>query len=364
MDMGSYWQLPVRKQLLRLALITAPLLTIFRLAPVVVISQDQLLNLFKNDANPLQLLAIAGTFLTTSILIMWLTNIWLFTRELDSDSTPITATKRIQPYLWSFFIAFSMLIVPITLDHLLVEPLPFKRNDEVEYFFPFLGILANNAVILLIINLVLTRVSESRLSMTNMQLEVNHLMAQQAQLKHQLQPHFLFNALYTLQLLIGKEPDQAKDYLQRLSGFLRTSVQHARRNTATINEELKFCEDYLSLQKVRFGDGLQLEISSSELQEMPGELPIFTLQMLAENAIKHNAFDAEQPLRIRIVPTDDGQILVENNVRPKTYAAESDKGFGLPNLTERFRLLSQQEPRIVSLEMDQLFRVYVPILST
>ncbi len=362
--MGSYWQLPVRRQLLRLALITAPLLTIFRLAPMAVLTQDHFFELFLNDTDPLHLFAIAGTFLTGSIIIMWLTNIWLFTRGLDGESTAVTETKRAQPYLWSFLIAFSMLIVPITLDHFVDQPLPFKRDDEVEYLFPILGILANNAVILLIINLVLTRFNENRLSMTNMQLEVNNLMAQQAQLKHQLQPHFLFNALYTLQLLIGKEPEQAKGYLQRLSGFLRTSVQHARRNTASISEELKFCEDYLSLQKVRFGDGLQLEISSSELQGTPGELPIFTLQMLAENAIKHNAFDAEQPLRIRIVPTEDGQILVENNVRPKAYVADSDNGFGLPNLTERFRLLSQLEPRIVSVEMDALFRVYVPILST
>ena len=304
----------------------------------------------------------AAFMVTVTIFLLWLFNIWLFTKHIDEPKVVREQRKKVHLYIYSFLLAVAFLLPSVVIEYFFGPDIPVRRPNDLS-FYPLLGTVANNAVILLIVNLVLTRDSENRLALSNMQLEVNNLMAQQAQLKHQLQPHFLFNALYTLQLLIGKDADKAKRYLQRLSGFLRRSIQYARQDTISVKEELKFCEDYLALQQVRFGEGLTYALDIEEAQQQGGMLPIFTLQVLAENAIKHNAFDAEQPLHIEIKSCKNDRLLVENNLLPKKESFTTSNGFGLRNLSERYRLLSQQELTIESSEEDQLFRVYVPILS-
>lgn len=363
--MLKYWQQPIRKQLLRLALITSPLLAIFRLAPVAILSQEQIVEIASNEQHPALLLVFAGSFISLNVFLMWLVNIKLFTKDIETLRPARPQRALLRPYLLSFAFTVGLLLIPIAIDYFLDPIFPFKRDGEFNVYpvYPILGNLANNSIVLLIMHLVLTRDKENRLALSNMQLEVSNLMAQQAQLKHQLQPHFLFNALYTLQLLISKEPLQAKQYLQRLAGFLRSSIQHARQDTISIGQEVQFCENYLALQKVRFGDALSYEIGLSEGEKQQGELPIFTLQVLVENAIKHNAFDAEQPLHISIKSHEGDQLLVENNLLPKPTGFTTSNGFGLRNLGERFRLLSFPEPIVETSSEEMTYRVYVPFLA-
>ncbi|MEL6945917.1 MAG: histidine kinase, partial [Bacteroidota bacterium] len=159
-----------------------------------------------------------------------------------------------------------------------------------------------------------------------------------------------------------KQPQQAEEYLNRLSTFLRTSIQHAKENKLSIKEELDFCLDYLALQKVRFGEALQYEINLPKSVSAHAALPIFTLQSLAENAIKHNALSKTKPLYLSINYSEDGWICVQNNIIPKRHQEDST-GFGLENLKERFRLLQKTEPRIKISEDKQCFLVYLPTLS-
>ncbi len=357
-----YWQQPVRRQLLLLALITSPLLAVFRIAPVAMLTQSRMDEIFPAESPSLMLILFAGSFIAITIFALWLINVWLFTRDLEDTEKVRERHSNWQTYALSFALAIVLLLIPRGIEYFLEPSIAFRRPEELS-LYPFLGNLANNGVILLILKLVLSRDNENRLALTNMQLEVSNLMAQQAQLKHQLQPHFLFNALYTLQLLIGKKPEQAKDYLQRLSGFLRRSIQYARQDTISVRDELGFCRDYLALQKVRFGEALNYTIDLSEEQQDAGELPIFTLQVLVENAIKHNAFTADEPLHIRISSCGQGRLLVENNMLPKNEGFNTSNGFGLHNLSERYRLLSQLEPTIETSTEELAFRVYVPILT-
>lgn len=359
-----YWQDSTRKQLLRLALITSPLLAVFRITPVLLLNDRLFTEAIPDFVDPVLALVFAALFISVNTFVLWLANIWLFTSKKE-----IVHSSKISPessvswrnYLWSYGFAIGFLFIPLILDYLAV-PNVFAGRPEEMTIYPFIGTIANNTVILLIVHLVITRNKQSQLRMANMELKVNNLLAQQEQLKHQLNPHFLFNALYTLKLLIGQDPQKAEAYLQRLSSFLRHSIQYADRDVISTQEELQFCLDYLELQKVRFGDSLQYEIDVPGSIAESSQLPIFSLQLLAENAIKHNGFTAQDPLIFEIEYIEGEGIRVRNNIIPK-YQDTPSTGLGLQNLSDRFRLLGQQLPRISQSADRKQFFVHLPMLS-
>ncbi|MEO1434352.1 MAG: histidine kinase, partial [Bacteroidota bacterium] len=198
----------------------------------------------------------------------------------------------------------------------------------------------------LIIDVVVSKSRQTRLKMENMELELNHLMAKEAQLRNQLHPHFLFNALFTLKLLMDNpnKRQQADYYLNRLSSFLRNSIRHGSHDTITTAAELDFCLGYLELQKVRFGDALDFKVEVSDKLLNQTNIPIFSLQLLVENAIKHNAFSKESPLEIRIEEFGEHQLQISNNLQPKQVIPNDSSGLGLTNLKNRFALLGFKEP--------------------
>lgn len=172
--------------------------------------------------------------------------------------------------------------------------------------------------------------------------EIAHLRAANAEttnqlLRQQVQPHFLFNALNVLKTLIRNHPDQAQVYLLRLSDFLRTSFTQHKKSTSNLMEEIKICQDYLTMQKMRFGDALEFSFDLPEAFHQV-KLPFFSLQPLVENAIKHNQLTEESPLRIRIW-IEDGMLHVSNNLQRK-WSVEDSTGNGLQNLSERYHLLT------------------------
>lgn len=183
---------------------------------------------------------------------------------------------------------------------------------------------------------------------TQTELEVSHLRSANAEtnnllLRQQVQPHFLFNALNVLKSLIKKDAKTAEAYLLRLSDFLRTSFTQHKKGIATVREEIKLCRDYLDMQKMRFGEALEYTFDVPD-RYMEGTLPFFSLQPLAENAIKHNELTDENPLSIHIAARD-GIIHVENNLQRKT-SVEGSTGNGLSNLSERYKLLSGKDIQI------------------
>lgn len=345
-----------RRQLLRLALITSPLLAVFRIAPALILDLGAIQEKLPNFINEYGGVVFAALFIAFNILVHWIFNIWLLTKEEKHQKSNKTwKFKYFLSYLFSFGTVGIPMLIAIFFDLPVVKNPPFS-------FYPFIGTIANNTVVLLIINLILTRNRKAQLEIQNMQLEMSNLMAQQEQLKHQLHPHFLFNALYTLRLLIQKKPKQAEQYLNHLSTFLRASIQHSKQDKITIKEELAFCLDYLALQKVRFGEALQYEINLPDQVQEQAALPIFTLQLLAENAIKHNAFNAKNPLKLSIGSCKEGWICVKNNIIQKRQQCEST-GIGLKNLKERFRLLTNKAVTVEKTADQQYFLVHLPILS-
>jgi two-component system LytT family sensor kinase len=227
-------------------------------------------------------------------------------------------------------------------------------------------VIGVNTLTLVAIELILSRSAQAnfRIEYANMQAEnarlgMKSLEAQHEKLKNQLHPHFLFNSLSALKTLIRKDPELAESYLIKLSGFLRFSMSHNEQNIVPLEEELKFSNQYLEMQKVRFRDALAYSVEVPQLELERAFLPVFSLQLILENAIKHNRLTVESPLRIVMRYIESDWLLVENNIQSKLIA-DPASGIGLKNLSDRYKLLAQEDIRI---ENDtHFFRVYLKII--
>ncbi|WEA00627.1 sensor histidine kinase [Mucilaginibacter sp. SJ] len=192
-------------------------------------------------------------------------------------------------------------------------------------------------------------------------LEMEHLttQAQLDALKLQLDPHFLFNNLSVVTALIEDQPSTAISYVAKLSSIYRYMLMNRTLNVIPLAEELEFIKSYLFLYQIRYGNGINVridEIGSAALSSVP---PL-TLQLLIENAIKHNLFSTESPLNIHIYFRDSQFMVVENNKIPKTNP-EPSTNVGLKNIMERYRLLSDQIPLIT--DENLFFRVEIPLID-
>jgi len=204
----------------------------------------------------------------------------------------------------------------------------------------------------------LLREKKAIIESENAQLKIKNIEATYNQLKQQIHPHFLFNSLNTLKTLIRKHPQDAEVYLKKLSDFLRASITLNNENLVKLSDELKFCLDYLELQKGRFGEALKYSIAIPE-EVKSGYVPVFSVQHLMENAIKHNALTIENPLLIE-VNYDNMRIVVTNNLQSKGKTEETTAR-GLANLAERYKILSGDE--IILQPDDNHFSVSLKILD-
>jgi hypothetical protein len=152
-------------------------------------------------------------------------------------------------------------------------------------------------------------------------------------LKSQLDPHFLFNSLNTLSWLIRNDASQAERYSENLADVCRYMLLNKGRDLVMLEEELEFLERYSQLLKLRFGDAVRVEVTGDV--SLAGDLlaPPVSLQVLVENAVKHNEFSAEVPLLVR-VDVQDGFVTVRNDRRERRQKRAS-AGIGLRNLSER-----------------------------
>jgi hypothetical protein len=179
-------------------------------------------------------------------------------------------------------------------------------------------------------------------------------------LRSQLDPHFLFNSLNTLAALIEEENEPAQNYLEQLADVYRYVLVSRDKSTVTLREEMAFVDAYLYLNKTRFRGDLQVERHIAPAAYAAQVAPL-SVQMLVENAIKHNVISPERPLRVSLTTeTDAPYMRVENNVQPKTGLEQSTK-VGLSNIISRYRLLSAQPVEV--LRDNNLFTVRVPLLD-
>lgn len=187
-------------------------------------------------------------------------------------------------------------------------------------------------------------------------LKKEQISARYEALKSQVNPHFLFNSLNVLAALVHKDADRAEQFIRRLSVVYRYILESREREVVPLEEELTILRAYLFLVETRFGSSLQTDIQLPEPAE--GQVAPLTLQMLVENALKHNEASKNHPLRIEIF-AENGHITVRNNLQPKNSLPEST-GIGLENIAARYQILSGK-PVLIS-DTDGQFTVKIPLI--
>ena len=177
-------------------------------------------------------------------------------------------------------------------------------------------------------------------------------------LREQLNPHFLFNSLNVLSNIVYEDADRAADFIQQLSRFYRYVLEVQTEEVVPLEKEIDFGSRYLKLQQLRFGENLQVKWEG----EVPkgSMIPPLSLQLLFENAVKHNEISNEYPLEIKI-NIDQNFIWVENAIRKKLIEDGSSTGLGLEKIKERYRLLSEKEVEIFHNEKS--YKVCLPIIN-
>ncbi len=194
-------------------------------------------------------------------------------------------------------------------------------------------------------------VREERLQKESIKLQYNAL-------KNQVNPHFLFNSLNTLTSLVYRDADQSARFIKQLSEVYRYVLEHRDTELVNINEELEFCKKYIFLQQIRYGEALKV------ILEIPGNTAIkvvpMAIQLLIENAIKHNQITEDKPLEIRIF-LDGDYITVANDLKPRKTVPDSG-GIGLDTLKQRYTYLSQHTVKINN--ENKKFTVMIPVIKS
>ncbi len=256
----------------------------------------------------------AIAFCMVLVFIIWALNILIY-------SFSVSRTAR---YLLSY-LGCSVLTLLLIHHHFVQlgdQGFSFKGGG---LHFHLIIFLAVDTVILILQDLVVTRERNAAIELENAQLRMRNMEAKNLQLMQQVQPHFLFNSLTALKSLIGHSPEQAGEYLVRLSGFLRASMSSHAMSVVLVGRELDLCIDYLDMQQIRFGEALRFSVDVPPAVRGGGYVPVFSLQLLIENAIKHNVLTRERPLLIRVV-YNQGAISVVNNLQQKLDAVVAASG--------------------------------------
>jgi two-component system LytT family sensor kinase len=177
-------------------------------------------------------------------------------------------------------------------------------------------------------------------------------------LKSQVNPHFLFNCFNTLSSLIEVDRKQAEIFLDELSKVYRYLLRNNEDGISTVENEVKFMQSYYRLLKTRYGDGLNMNIEIDK-RYYPYLLPSLSLQLLVENAVKHNIVSKQQPLMLEIFTAAGNKLVVNNNLQKK-QKKEKSTYIGLNNIRSKYKLMNQNGFQVV--EGEKNFMVVLPLV--
>lgn len=252
--------------------------------------------------------------------------------------------------LFEVFILFLVFVLVLTTLNVLIIGLSMKMFPTVVVRGALIGIIAY------FFSRFLTETErKNEILLENEHLKSENLLVQLSSLKNQLNPHFLFNSLNTLSWLINEDKEKSQRYLQKLSQVLRYSLSMQEQSLVPLKEELTLVDSYIFLLQIRFGNNLQI---IKNIEDVQFKIPPLSLQLLIENAIKHNVISTASPLSIWI-ELRDNVLIVRNTHKPKPNSEGT--GIGLVNLNERFKILASQEVEIEQNEKE--FKVVLPLIA-
>lgn len=202
-----------------------------------------------------------------------------------------------------------------------------------------------------------TSEEKSKLALQAAQLEKDSSMMRYHHLKNQVNPHFLFNTLTSLDGLIQVNPALASDFVRHLSKVYRYVLEHKENEVVSLETEVNFIQHYIYLLQIRYKEALDINMNISS-PGMEKGIVMVTLQMLIDNAIKHNSMQPERPLRISI--SDEGECLCIRNNKQLRKQIETSNGHGLKQLKELYAFLTPKPVQVKDTE--NTFEVNLPLL--
>jgi two-component system, LytTR family, sensor kinase len=293
--------------------------------------------------------------------VVWLGNryimIWARTRYPDFAQV----RRRI------FMQSMAMLVYTIISNNLLgwlldICGLKHEHHEAHDWF----TIITNSNVAALFCTLTVVAIYESIYFMNELKNSVEEkemlkresLKAALNALKTQVNPHFLFNNLNTLSSIIPENPQQAVDFVQQLAKVYRHILEVKDEQTISLQDEMEVLKAYAFLLQTRFGSNLDVSINVPE-EKLNRKIVPLSLQILMENAIKHNIVSSEKPLKIDVF-AENGKLVVSNNLQKKNQVNEST-GIGLDNIRNRYKLLGDGQVTVT--EHDGNFTVSIPLID-
>lgn len=269
-----------------------------------------------------------------------------------------SSAKIYQKYLFcalgSVVIAVAFSLLSWLLHRWIYDVLQVPDNISINIIKDI--IIALVAITLSIVLFSLTRRQQMTLEKEQLQREL--LSARYEALENQLDPHFLFNSLNTLSGLIGQDDEKARQYLLQLASNYRY-IMRGQKNT-TLEEEIRFADSYCQMMQIRYGDNLSI-VKRIDSQYLNYSIVPISIQLLVENAIKHNVISDRHPLTVTIETTPDATLRVSNILQPKQESSQGN-GLGLANLDKRCELYCGRKISISN--GNNTFSVEIPLMKS
>lgn len=236
---------------------------------------------------------------------------------------------------------------------------PFPLLENANIFKISLAIAINFSVMILTVEFAIQLFYKWKASLVEIEAyKAETAMAKLENLKSQINPHFLFNNMSVLTSLIYKDQDKAADFVQQMSKVYRYLLDNASRELVTLKEEMEFIESYVYLLQIRYSPNLLID-QHIEVGNLNKVLPPLSIQLLLENAIKHNEITTEKPLTISIHTAND--YLIVSNVKHKRISAEESSGTGLKNIRSRYAYFTDKAVEVIDIETK--FIVKIPLIE-
>jgi sensor histidine kinase YesM len=294
------------------------------------------------------------------LVISWL--VWDGNRLIEFLLQKKTFSNKNLYWVWQFGLSLLVTVVVVLLPVMILinfhpeidkQVLPLHLKILLAFGFRinlFLNIL--NLIFFYIRKLRQTEIEAEEFKKISVQ-------AQLQSLKNQVNPHFLFNNLNVLSALIVKNPETAVEFIERFSKVYRYVLQNQDKEIIELDSEIEFINSYLFLLKTRFNGSLNINLHINESARNAYVIPV-ALQMLIENAIKHNVGSQKKPLTVDVFTENDEKIVVRNNLQPKENHEPSTQ-IGLSNIAKRYHYLSSKQVEVI--KENDAFIVKIPLLK-
>ncbi len=293
-------------------------------------------------------------------MLTWEVNDWLIKRQVKKDKgLDLRGSLKTIGLTLSFLSPFAALVYYLGIyefDHICEI---FVANKALQFRIDWIRAIVLGLGIAVFNQFYFSLKQKKDLEFQMNQLQKEVMTSKYKSLKSQISPHFLFNSLNTLTALMYQDRDLASDFVARLASSYRYILDNKEEDLVSLEKELNFLDSYIFMMNVRHTDAIFIHTNIG-VQPSEFSIPTLSLQMLVENAMKHNYFSKEKPMEIKIYTVGKIALVVENTYRKRTLEEESTQ-LGIKNIQKRYAFYTNQE---VAIECnDGLFKVTMPLLG-